>query len=349
MQTPDFVSLQTFVAVVESGSLSRAAERLETTTGAVSRRLAALEQRLGLRLLNRTTRRIGLTEAGELYYEDAANILRALAEAEDRVTHLSDSPRGNLRIAAPLSFGVRTLAALLPGFCARYPGLRLSLDLDDRVVDLLGAGADMALRIGQLADSTLVARRICEFRRVVCAAPSYLARRGEPRAPADLVHHDCLHYSNIAPKDEWVFADGQGGAVQTVEVSGPLCANNGDVLREAALRGMGICAMPEFIANDDLAAGRLKSVTRRLCRPVHSTLGTLAFAPVRSGQGSGLGRLSRRATFLTGQVQPHGLPARITAFRRNPIATFRQCVSRTRSEATSATVAKPTESQSPLR
>jgi DNA-binding transcriptional LysR family regulator len=261
MHTPDFATIQTFVTVVETGSLSRAAERLETTTGAVSRRIAALEQRLGLRLLNRTTRKLSLTEAGELYFEDAGNILRALADAEDRVTHLSDSPRGNLRVAAPLSFGVRALAPLLPAFSDRYPGLRVSLDLDDRVVDLLGSGADLALRIGPLADSTLVARRICDFHRVICASHAYLARRGEPAHPADLLGHDCLHYSNVALKDEWAFGDREAsGTMQVVEVTGPLCANNGDVLRRAAVGGMGICALPDFIAAEDLAAGRLKPI-----------------------------------------------------------------------------------------
>jgi DNA-binding transcriptional LysR family regulator len=259
MQGPDFVTLQTFVSVVESGTLSRAAERLETTTGAVSRRIAALEQRLGLRLLNRTTRRLSLTEAGERYYEDVVSVLRALEDAEDRATHLSDAPRGNLRVAAPLSFGVRTLAPLLPGFAARYPSLRVSIDLDDRLVDILGSAADLALRIGPLEDSTLVARRIRDYRRVVCAAPDYLARRGEPQAPADLAGHDCLHYSNIALKEEWSFGGGEG-SVQTVEVRGPLCANNGDLLRKVAVEGMGICALPEFIAADDLAAGRLQAI-----------------------------------------------------------------------------------------
>jgi DNA-binding transcriptional LysR family regulator len=259
MHSPDFATLKTFVTVVESGTLSRAAQRLETTAGAVSRRIAALEQRLGLRLLNRSTRRLGLTEAGERYYEDVVGVLRALEEAEDRVTHLSDAPRGNLRVAAPLSFGVRTLAPLLPGFAARYPDLRVSIDLDDRLVDILASGADLALRIGPLEDSTLVARRICDYRRVVCAAPAYLDRRGEPLVPQDLVGHDCLHYSNIALKEEWTFRAGDG-AVQTVEVTGPLCANNGDLLRRVAVGGMGICALPEFIAADDLEAARLKVI-----------------------------------------------------------------------------------------
>lgn len=259
MSSPDFSTLQTFVAVVDWGTLSRAAERLETSAGAVSRRIAALEARLGLRLLNRTTRRLSLTEAGERYYGDVVAILRALEEAEDRVTHLSDAPQGNLRVAASLPLGVRALAPLLPGFVARYPSLRVSVDLDDRFVDLLASGNDLALRIGSLAESTLVARRICDYRRVVCAAPDYLERRGEPAIPTDLLGHDCLHYSNITLKEEWSFGVAPGEA-QTVEVRGPRCANNGDLLRKVAVAGLGICALPEFIVAQDLAAGRLRAL-----------------------------------------------------------------------------------------
>lgn len=261
MQTPDFAVLETFVAVVEAGTLSRAAERLETTTGAVSRRIAGLEQRLGLRLLNRSTRRLSLTEAGERYYEDVVAILRALTEAEDRVTHLSDAPRGNLRVAAPLSFGVGTLARHLSAFHAEYPDLRVSVDLDDRMVNPLENGADLTLRIGPLEDSSLVARRLRDYRRIVCAAPDYLGRRGAPAQPADLVAHDCLHYSNIALKDEWSFGDaGSHGLAARVEVSGPLCANNGDLLCKAAVAGLGICALPEFIVAGDIESGRLRPI-----------------------------------------------------------------------------------------
>jgi DNA-binding transcriptional LysR family regulator len=257
-QRPDIATLETFVAVVETGSLSRAAEKLETTAGAVSRRLTGLEERLGLRLLNRTTRKIRLTEAGEHYYRDVRGILLALTEAEDRASHLSDAPKGTLRVAAPLSFGVRALAPLLPDFMERYPGLQLTLDLDDRMVDILATGADIALRIGPLHDSSLVARRIAVLERVFCAAPAYLERRGEPKAPAELALHACLHYSNVSFKEEWTLVSESDAEV--VEVSGPLCANNGDLLREAALGGLGIVSLPEFIVAEDLNAGRLRRV-----------------------------------------------------------------------------------------
>ena len=268
MPRPDLVTLETFVAVVEAQGFTRAAERLETTAGAVSRRIAALEAHLGLRLLNRTTRRFSLTEAGEQYFRDLSAILLALAEAHDRVSHLAEAPSGNLRVAAPLSFGVRGLAPLLPMFLARYPALHVTLDLDDRLVDILATGADVALRIGDLTDSSLVARRITELRRVLCAAPAYLARRGVPLCLADLAHHACLHYSNVSPRDEWTLVGPRGP--ETVAVTGPLCANNGDLLREAAVAGLGIVHMPEFLVGDDLAAGRLV--------PILTDYGTLPLA-----------------------------------------------------------------------
>jgi len=255
MQRPNIAVLETFVAVVEAQGFTRAAERLETTPGAVSRRIAALEAHLGLRLLNRTTRRFSLTEAGARYFRDVSAILQALSEAQDRVSHLNEAPGGNLRVAVPLSFGVRALAPLIPAFLARYPALHLTLDLDDRVVDLLATGADLALRIGTLADSSLVARRITEFRKILCAAPGYLACRGEPGSPADLAGHACLHYSNVALREEWTLIGPQGA--ETVAVSGPLCANNGDLLRQAAIAGLGIASLPEFLLEDDLTAGRL--------------------------------------------------------------------------------------------
>ena len=251
----------TFVAVVDHGGFSRAAERLDTTAGAVSRRVAALERHLGLRLINRTTRQLNLTEAGEHYYRDVSAILQALTDAEDRVSHLSEAPSGELRVAAPLSFGVRALAPLLPGFHACYPALHLTLDLDDRMVDIVATGADLALRIGPLTDSSLVARRIARFERVFCAAPGYLDRRGRPDTPAALRGHDCLRYSNVGVREEWTLHRRDDQEVrETLAVVGPLCANNGDLLRHAAIAGMGVCALPRFIVADDLASDALECV-----------------------------------------------------------------------------------------
>ena len=258
MPLPDVAALETFVVVVELGGFSRAAERLETTPGAVSRRIAGLEERLGLRLINRTTRQFSLTDAGELYYRDVASILQALTDAGDRISSLGTAPSGELRVAAPLSFTLRVLAPLLPGFRARYPALRLSLDLDDRMIDIVAAGVDVALRIGPLADSSLVARPMAQFERIFCAAPAYLDRAGRPRTPADLRSHDCLRYNNLAVREEWTLIGADASV--SVDVDGPLCANNGDLLHEAALGGMGICTLPEFIIGDDIRNGRLEAV-----------------------------------------------------------------------------------------
>lgn len=261
MAHPDIATLVTFVAVVDHGGFSRAAERLDTTAGAVSRRVAALERHLGLRLINRTTRRLALTEAGEHYYRDVSAILQALTDAEDRVSHLREAPSGELRVAAPLSFGVRALAPLLPGFHARWPELHLTLDLDDRMVDIVAAGADLALRIGPLTDSSLVARRIASFARVFSAAPAYLDRRGRPNSPAALRGHDCLRYSNLGVREEWTLhRRDDPDTREGVDVSGPLCCNNGDLLRHAAVAGMGICSLPRFLVADDLDSGALESI-----------------------------------------------------------------------------------------
>ena len=258
MQQTEITALRTFVTVVETGGFSRAAEVLDSTTAAVSRRVSALERRLGARLLNRTTRTMSLTEAGERYYRDLVDILRALEEADARVAGESAEPTGTLRITAPLSFGVRRLSPLLGEFMALHPRLRVMLVLDDGYRDIVSEGLDLALRIGELKESTLVARHLADVRRYFCAAPAYLERHGVPQKPADLTLHACLHYHNILLREEWTLVGPEG--TQTVAVSGPLSANNGDVLRDAACRGQGIALLPDFIAEEDLAAGRLQRI-----------------------------------------------------------------------------------------
>jgi DNA-binding transcriptional LysR family regulator len=258
MQQIEITALRTFVTVVESGGFSRAAEVLDSTTAAVSRRVAGLERRLGVRLLNRTTRTMSLTEAGERYYRDLVDILRALEEADARVGGESAEPTGTLRITAPLSFGVRRLSPLLGEFMALHPRLRVMLVLDDGYRDIVSEGLDLAIRIGELKESTLVARRLADVQRYFCASPSYLERNGVPQRPADLTTHACLHYHNILLREEWTLVGPEGP--ETVAVSGPLSANNGDVLRDAACRGQGIVLLPDFIAEDALAAGRLQRI-----------------------------------------------------------------------------------------
>jgi DNA-binding transcriptional LysR family regulator len=258
MQQIEITALRTFVTVVESGSFSRAAEALDSTTAAVSRRVAGLERRLGARLLHRTTRTMSLTEAGERYYRDLVDILRALEEADARVGGESAEPTGTLRITAPLSFGMRRLSPLLGEFMALHPRLRVMLVLDDGYRDIVSEGLDLAIRIGELKESTLVARRLADVQRYFCASPGYLERNGIPLKPGDLTVHACLHYHNILLREEWTLVGPAG--VETVAVSGPLSANNGDVLRDAACRGQGIALLPDFIVEEDLTAGRLQRI-----------------------------------------------------------------------------------------
>lgn len=250
-----FTELQAFVRTVERGSQSAAAREIGVTPAMVGRYLHALEARLGARLLNRTTQTQSLTEAGAAFYPRAAAALDALEEAERAASAARAEPHGLLRVAAPMSFGIRHLAAAVAEFCRLHPGVRVELSLNDRVVDLVDEGYDVAVRIGRLADSSLVARRLSPCRLAVCAAPSYLARRGLPAAPADLRAHDCLLYAYDGDGDTWRFR-GEAGEVE-LSPAGPLRANNGDALLAAALVGQGVAMLPTFIAGDALRDGRL--------------------------------------------------------------------------------------------
>ena len=244
-----------FARIVESGSFTAAARGLGLSKPAVSKQLARLEARLGARLLNRTTRRLSLTEAGRLFHQRCVRLLADAAAAEQAVAELAEAPRGTLRIGAPMSFGQLHLAPAIAPFLARYPELRIDLSLDDRVVDLVGEGHDLAIRIAELPPSRLVGRRLAINRRVVCAAPAYLRAHGVPRQPRELAQHQCLNYSYLASGDDWRFR-GPAGA-ESVRVAARFTANNGDVLRQAAVDGMGIILSPSFLVGDDLRAGRL--------------------------------------------------------------------------------------------
>lgn len=244
-----------FVRVVEARSFSAAAAALGLTRSAVSRQIAALEERLGVRLLNRTTRRLSTTEAGSIYYERCVRVLAEAASAERAVMDLDEAPRGTLRINAPMSFGLGHLGGALAEFAALHPALKIDLTLDDRVVDLVAEGFDVAIRIVDLPPSTLVARKLAVNRRVLCASPDYLAKSGVPERPEDLSRHRCLAYTYLATGNEWRFR-GEDGPI-TVRIDGAFAANNGDVLRQVALAGGGIVLAPTFIVGDDLRAGRL--------------------------------------------------------------------------------------------
>jgi DNA-binding transcriptional LysR family regulator len=258
MQQYDLTALRAFVSVVEAGSFNRAADQLEASAAAVSRRVSGLENALGVKLLNRTTRQIDLTEAGRQFYADVVNIIASLEEAEEKIQSGRETIKGNLRIAAPLSYGIGQIAPLLPVFMKRHPELKVHLQLEDRFTDLVAEGIDVAIRIGALKDSTLVATRLASIPRVFCASPEYLALHGEPQHPHELASHDCLHYSLLSTREGWRFST--DADLRDVEISGPLSTNNGDVLKEAAIQGLGIVMMPTFIVEDVLADGRLKAI-----------------------------------------------------------------------------------------
>ncbi|MEE8394088.1 MAG: LysR family transcriptional regulator, partial [Rhodospirillales bacterium] len=249
--------MSVFAGVVEAGGFSSAAAALGISKSAVSKRVARLEDRLGARLLNRTTRRLSLTEAGAQFHERCIRILSDVEDAQSAITSLQLNPRGTLRVNAPMSFGVRHIAPALAGFMSRHPELKVDLVLNDRVVDLIEEGFDVAVRIVRLSDSSLIARRLASYRRVVCASPEYWESHGRPAHPRQLKDHNCLNYTYLLTQGGWRFSGPNGP--MTVAVSGSFQTNNGDALRVAALNGIGVCMLPTFIAGEDLSAGRLEA------------------------------------------------------------------------------------------
>ena len=250
-----FGAIPVFVAVVENGGFSAAARTLGISKSAVSKRINQLEAHLGVRLLHRTTRKLSLTEAGERYFEHAAQALTAAGQAEDAVTELQGEPQGNLKISSPMSFGRLHVAPLIPKLLQRYPKLQIDLVMDDRKVDLVAGGFDVAIRAGNLPASTLIARKLAPLRQVLCASPDYIDRYDRPGTPAELSSHNCLLYSYSSDANEWTLI-GEGGP-ETVTVSGSYQVNNSEALLEALREGIGIGRLPTFVAGPDLKTGRL--------------------------------------------------------------------------------------------
>jgi DNA-binding transcriptional LysR family regulator len=249
-------AIQVFAQVVETGSFAKAAERLGLSTSAASRHVAELETHLQTRLLNRTTRRVSLTESGRAFYERAVQLLADLAEAEQEASSAAVVPRGTIRLTTSVNFGVRHVAPAIAEFLAAHREVRFDVSLSDRVVDLVEEGFDLAIRVGPPGPENLVARKLGETRLVPCASPDYLAKRGAPQAPEDLARHDCFTYEYVSPRNVWRFRD-RSGAERSVRVSGPLHSNNGDLLAEVAARGRGIVFEPAFIVGPEVRAGRL--------------------------------------------------------------------------------------------
>jgi len=255
----EFAALRAFVTVAEAKSFSEAARRLRIVKSAVSRQVSDLESELGARLLHRTTRSLGLTEVGRAFFGRALQILGDLDDAKQAVGATQAAPRGKLRVSAPMSFGFLHLMPAISDFMALYRDVVVELAMNDRFVDLVEEGFDVAVRITTLPDSSLIARRLAPARRVICASSRYLLANGSPRTPADLKSHTCLFNSNIASARDWRFVTAEGKPVH-VTVEGRLSVNNGDALRVAALRGDGLANLPTFIVGADLQSGRLATV-----------------------------------------------------------------------------------------
>ncbi|WP_353192539.1 LysR family transcriptional regulator [Pandoraea pnomenusa] len=256
---PDFEGLAMFAKVAEEGSFAAAAREMGVSVATVSRGVARLEDRLGARLLNRTSRQLSLTEFGRTLCEKAGEIYRQAEAAEGAARELSVQPRGLVRLAVPMSFGLRWVAPLMPEFFRRYPDVRIDLHLADSTVDLVADGFDAALRIAALPDSSLVARRLCAVTQYVVASPDYLAREGRPSHPNELADRPCLSYAYRARSDVWRFTN-DAGEEASVMPTGPLRVTNSDALLPMLLDGMAISELPEFIAGEYLSDGRLEAI-----------------------------------------------------------------------------------------
>ena len=251
-------SMRAFVKVVELGSFSEAGRQLRLSRSAVSKYIADLENDLGVQLLNRTTRSASPTENGQAYFERALTILADLDAADQSVAQLQSTPRGLLRVNAPMSFGTIKLGPILADFMALYPELRIQLVLSDEQVDPVQGGLDVTLRIAELESSSLIARKIIPIERVVCASPDYLKRKGTPAHPNDLRQHNCLTYGFLSTGNQWKLSGKDGD--HWIQPAWTLCANNAEVLRDAAVKGCGIALLPVFMAEKELKSGALRVV-----------------------------------------------------------------------------------------
>jgi DNA-binding transcriptional LysR family regulator len=255
---PDFEGLAIFAKVVETRSFAGAAAELKLSKATVSKAVKRIEARLGARLINRTSRRLALTDAGRQLAGRAAHILAEGEATEDAALAQTTLPRGLVRLAAPMSFGLLHVAPLLPEFLASFSEVSIDLHLSDAMVDLIGDGFDAAIRIAVLPDSSLLARRLCEMPRYLVGSPTYLNKHGRPRHPLHLAQHPCIGYSYTMTSEVWRFS--KDGKSASVRPSGPLRVNNGDAMMPALIDGIGLGILPEFILRDALAAGRLERI-----------------------------------------------------------------------------------------
>ena len=278
----DLLALQTFVRIADRGSLSAAARATGRSLPAVSRALAMLEAEIGVRLLHRTTRRIHLTDAGTQYLERCRRILAEVDEAQASVSDLGSSLSGPITLAAPVLFGQMHVAPVVTEFLAAHPEVSVSLLLSDGLANIVEEGVDLAVRIGNLQDSSLVARKLGEVRRVACASPAYLKRHGTPKTPADLANHSCLQFGALSALPYWEFRE--AGKPRQVRIRGSFSASHGAPLIDAARSGLGIVLAVSYQLQDAVAAGALRVVLQEFepaRRPVHSVMPSGRLQPAR--------------------------------------------------------------------
>jgi DNA-binding transcriptional LysR family regulator len=261
VKLPDFEGLAIFAKVVELRSFAGAATELSLSKATVSKAVSRLEERLGARLFNRTSRRLALTDAGQKLSGRAARLLLDGEAAENEALAQSATPRGLVRFAVPMTFGVRKVAPILPEFLAAYPDVAIDLHLSDAMVDLIGEGFDAGLRIASLPDSSLIARRLCAMPRYTVASPAYLRRHGRPTHPMHLAQHKCLGYAYLSTPDVWHYTNAAGEQA-SVRPAGPLRVNNGEALMPALLAGLGIADLPDFIVGDAIASGEVEVILK---------------------------------------------------------------------------------------
>lgn len=294
-----------FARVVEKGSFSAAAREISHSPSAVSKQIAALEDRLGVRLLTRTQQGISLTEEGRIFYDRCSEVAQTVAETQELLESMSESPRGKLRICATVAFGKAQILPILPDFLAQVPDLSIDLELTDRNSDIFTEDIDVGIRFSEQIDSSqVIARKLAPNRRIFVAAPSYIARHGLPKTPADLAEHNCLRLSTVEKWNEWRFGDGSDAS--KVRVTGNFEANSADAVYHATLAGMGVSRISTYLVNDDIAAGRLIHVL-----PEHMQTSSAIYAiyPERRNMAPKIRSFLDFLTAHFGKVPPWERPA----------------------------------------
>ncbi|WP_286828143.1 MULTISPECIES: LysR family transcriptional regulator [Kordiimonas] len=251
----DISAIPVFTCVVEEGSFSKAAGKLGITKSAVSKRISGLEGQLGVKLLQRSTRKLSLTEAGARYFEHAVQALNAAQDAQNAAMELQATPQGTLRLSVPMSFGRLHIAPIIPQFLKQYPNVKIHMDMSDQTRDVIAEGFDVALSAGDLPDSSLIARKLAPLHSVLCASKDYIARHGMPKSPQDLIQHNCILFTYHTGVPEWVFI--RNGEESRVRIEGNYQVNNSEALHEALLQGLGIGRLPTFVAGPDIQSGKL--------------------------------------------------------------------------------------------